>query len=460
MIPIVQPMASYGDAEAIAKFARELVHSLWKELGWHVSDTAGSKLIVIKPNWVQESHEQSPAEWESIITHPALVLAVVRALAERLCDRGCIAVCDAPQTYADFQRILDRGGLLEGLNEISMEFPHLGIEVLDLRREIWVVKEQVVVERISNRRDPRGYVRLNLGQDSLFYEHSGEGRYYGADYDTSVVNRHHKGITQEYIIAGTPMACDLFVNLPKLKTHKKTGITCSLKNLVGINGDKNWLPHHTEGSPATCGDEFRDNQVAHTVEMQLKNMGRKFALSVPILGPWGFRKIRNAGKSVLGDSESVVRNGNWHGNDTCWRMALDLNRALLYGNMDGSWKEAGHKKNYLSIVDGIIGGEGNGPLCPEPVNSGVLIAGTNAAQVDAIACQVMGYDVEDVPIVREAFARHRWPISTLALEDLQVQDMRTGNLVPLNRVDSAVSGSFRPHFGWTESLCKNSKRSG
>ena len=52
------------------------------------------------------------------------------------------------------------------------------------------------------------------------------------------------------------MKCDLFVNLPKLKTHKKTGITCSLKNFVGINGDKNWLPHHTEGVPANGGDEF------------------------------------------------------------------------------------------------------------------------------------------------------------------------------------------------------------
>ena len=35
-----------------------------------------------------------------------------------------------------------------------------------------------------NEEDPRGYVRLDLGRDSLFYGFAGEGRYYGADYDT------------------------------------------------------------------------------------------------------------------------------------------------------------------------------------------------------------------------------------------------------------------------------------
>ena len=30
----------------------------------------------------------------------------------------------------------------------------------------------------------------------------------------------------------------LVVNVPKLKVHKKAGITCCLKNLIGINGNK------------------------------------------------------------------------------------------------------------------------------------------------------------------------------------------------------------------------------
>jgi len=73
----------------------------------------------------------------------------------------------------------------------------------------------------------------------------------GADYVTSVVNRHHSGGRHACLSSGSAIRADVCVNLPKLKTHKKAGITCSLKNLVGINGDKNWLPHHTEGDPRT-----------------------------------------------------------------------------------------------------------------------------------------------------------------------------------------------------------------
>ena len=53
----------------------------------------------------------------------------------------------------------------------------------------------------------------------------------------------------EYLLSETVLSADLVVNLPKLKTHKKTGVTLALKNLVGINGDKNLLPHHCVGSP-------------------------------------------------------------------------------------------------------------------------------------------------------------------------------------------------------------------
>jgi hypothetical protein len=248
------------------------------------------------------------------------------------------------------------------------------------------------------------------------------------------------------------MACDLFVNVPKLKTHKKTGITCCLKNLVGINGDKNWLPHHTEGTPRTGGDEFPDATLAAALEGQVKRLGRRVALSLPGVGTWLYRKARKLGKGVLGDSERVARNGNWHGNDTCWRMALDLNRALLYGRPDGTWGGPGQPRRYLAVVDGVIGGEGNGPLCPDAVPAGVLVGGTNPAAVDAVGCRLMGYDPRQLPIVRQAFATHRWPIAPCVLDDVAVVDERAGRTVGLRDVMPAVSGGFKPHFAWAELL--------
>lgn len=131
-------------------------------------------------------------------------------------------------------------------------------------------------------------------------------------------------------------------------------------------------------------------------------------------------------------------------------MALDLNRALLYGNPDGSLRGKMKAKNYLAIVDGIVGGEGNGPLCPDPIESNVVVAGDNPAEVDAVCCKLMGFDPRKIPLVREAFASHRWPISRGSMADVRVFDEREGKEILLDAVQPAVLGGFKPHFGWKE----------
>jgi uncharacterized protein (DUF362 family) len=446
----IATIESYEDPGPIAGFFAKILRSdpeIWDLL----KSSDSSRLVVVKPNWIQESHETRSDVWEPVITHPAVLTAVIETLAGAMEGRGTICVCDAPHTYADFGAILARGGFMAQVERLRAKWPKLAIEVLDLRREVWTRKEQVVVERRPNPPDPRGYVRLDLGRDSLFHGHHGEGHYYGADYDSRVVNQHHVGDVQEYLLAGSPMACDLFVNVPKLKTHKKTGITCCLKSLVGINGDKNWLPHHTESTPEEGGDEFPNATLARRAEMVLKKAGRQVALSVPGLGTWAYRKARKMGTLALGDSETVIRNGNWHGNDTCWRMALDLNRALLYGTVPGGWSETGSKvERYIALVDGVVGGQGNGPLCPFPAPSRVMLAGRNPAVVDAVAARLMGFEPSDLPIVAGAFASHRWPITRDAMDDVVIQDERQGGReIPLARVQPAIPGGFQPHFGWT-----------
>jgi len=56
-------------------------------------------------------------------------------------------------------------------------------------------------------------------------------------------------------------------------------------------------------------------------------------------------------------------------------MVLDLNRALFEFGGDG--KPRSKPLRYLSIVDGIIAGEGNGPMEADAKPCGVLIAGHN-----------------------------------------------------------------------------------
>ena len=413
---------------------------------WRLAPDPG-RLVVVKPNWIQESAESRPDVWEPVITHPAVVLAVAAELAAAMGGEGTLCVCDAPHTYARWDAILDRGGFRAGWDALRARFPRVRWECIDLRREVWTVRDGVVVDRRPNAPDPRGYEAVNLGRDSLLFGHAGEGRYYGADYDTSVVNRHHRGETQEYLLSGTAMRADLFVNVAKLKTHKKTGLTCCLKNLVGINGDKNWLPHFVRGFPRDGGDEFPDAGWARRIEGWGRRAGQRVALAVPVAGPWLYRHARRAGVRALG-GEGVIRNGNWRGNDTCWRMALDLNRALLYGRPGGAWAAPDAPRRCLAIVDGIVGGEGNGPLDPDPAPSGVLFGGAHPAAVDAVACRLMGCEPERVSIVRRAFDAHRWPLGRGAMEEIVVDDGRVGREVPWREVAPALSRPFRPHFGW------------
>jgi uncharacterized protein (DUF362 family) len=50
----------------------------------------------------------------------------------------------------------------------------------------------------------------------------------------------------------------------------------------------------------------------------------------------------------------------------------------------------------FSIVDGIVGMEGNGPIQGTPKYAGVLVAGRDPAGVDATCCRVMGIDPKQI----------------------------------------------------------------
>ena len=111
------------------------------------------------------------------------------------------------------------------------------------------------MDKMSPSGDPLGNVRIDLGKNSFLSEHDGKGkRYYDAFYDIDETNIHHANGIHEYLISKTTIECDAFISLPKLKTHKKAGVTLNLKGLVGINADKNWLPHCTLAGPEDSGD--------------------------------------------------------------------------------------------------------------------------------------------------------------------------------------------------------------
>ncbi len=417
----------------------------WNPLGEIINP---GDTVLLKPNLIKENHPRNPDGWVYMMTHGSIIRAVADYVVKALSGRGKIVVADAPQTDSSFGKICK----LLYLYEVRDFYRSHGVDfnLIDLRKYEWKSVDDIVVSRRDLAGDKNGYITFDLGDESLFYKYHGEGKYYGADYDTSEINKHHHGIRHEYVVSGSAIECDVFINLPKLKTHKKTGVTLSLKNLVGINGDKNYLPHYTEGTPSSGGDQFPEDTAGRKVESAGLKAARKLALSVPMVGPFAYRAAKKAGQAVLGKTSRVVRSGNWYGNDTAWRMCLDLNRILLYGNSDGSFREdtSCARKKYFSIIDGIIGGDGDGPIDVDPVQSGILIGGFDSVVTDAVAATMMGIDPNKLAMIRNAFDLH-----TLRLTD---DSMDTINIVSniaewnkrLGEIDSETTLRFRPHFGW------------
>lgn len=70
---------------------------------------------------------------------------------------------------------------------------------------------------------------------------------------------------------------------------------------------------------------------------------------------------------------------------------------------------AGIVKPVLSIVDGIVGMEGNGPRNGHPVKAGILLAGTNCFAVDVVMAEIMGFDPLLLPVTALALSRKLTP---------------------------------------------------
>ncbi len=403
--------------------------------------------VVLKPNFVRDFRETRPGHDDCLITHGAIIRAVVDYAYVALQGRGRIIIADAPQNDADFAGIRR----IVGLDEIQAFYrSHAGfeVEVLDLRPERAVKIDGVIVGHEPLPGDPAGYVRVNLGRRSAFAEvgHLCD-RLYGAEYDVDEVRRHHRGDVHEYLVARTILDADCVISLPKLKTHKKTGITVNMKNLVGMNGNKNWLPHHREGTPAQGGDQFADNAVGHRLE---RSVVAGFKRVFPWLGP--LRPVvagpaKALGRRLFGDTNNgTIRSGNWYGNDTTWRMVLDLNRTLFYAGADGRLRDRPVRR-FFSVVDGIVGGEGNGPLDPVPRPAGLVIAGFNPLTVDTACARLMGFDWRRIPLLARAWADHSLPLMPGGAGEvaLHSNDPRYNGLL------ADVRGpclAFEPHFGW------------
>ena len=229
-----------------------------------------------------------------------------------------------------------------------------------------------------------------------------------------------------------------------------------MKNLVGINGNKNWLPHHRLGTPAQGGDQFADDGMKHRIERKTMNCFRNV---FPLFGP--LRKVvakplKVMGRIIFGDTNTnMIRSGNWYGNDTTWRMVIDLNRILIYADSSGKLRDKPARRMFC-IVDGIVGGEGNGPLDPRPKQTGAIIAGENPVAVDLVCSRLMGFDYEKIPLLKEALSDQPFPLATFEPNEIVCKSTDAQYNRPLVEL-TGTGRNYKPHFGWRGHIELNRK---
>ncbi|MFQ5417791.1 MAG: DUF362 domain-containing protein, partial [Myxococcota bacterium] len=244
------------------------------------------------------------------------------------------------------------------------------------------------------------------------------------------------------------LSADLIVNLPKLKTHKKTGVTLALKNLVGINGDKNWLPHHCVGSEADGGDEFPGSSWRDSVRSLATDVARRLLMRG--MGTGILRAARRLESTVRGDD--FVRSGNWYRNRTTWRMCLDLNRCLYYSRRSGPALDAAAPvRRVLTLIDGVVAGEGEGPLAPTDRPLGAVIASLDPVAADLVAIELMGFDERLVPKIQEAMDDTGLRVTAVrSREDVEVWEVDAVGCEPRRRTLESLRSSecFIAHSGW------------
>ena len=405
--------------------------------------------VVLKPNWVKEHDERhpGPGQWEHVVTHPAVIEAVIRWAGTQLAGSGSIMICDAPQTDSSFAVLNQYCGLDEMVERCRRDFPGTTIELLDLRPEEWHAVDGVTVSKTQLPGDPAGETFVGLNDASEFVGFHGDGRLFGASFNMAETNERHSGGRHEYMLCRTPMDADVLINLPKLKSHKKVGVTCALKNLVGINANKNWLPHHTEGTPDQGGDQFPASTAKAKLEHSWMGRAKRIVNGRPLLSRL-FVPVKKLGRLFFGDTQKVVRSGNWHGNDTCWRMVLDLNKCLY--DFDGAGQPRQKPLRYLAVVDGIIGGEGNGPMSPDAKPCGVILAGIHPAAVDMAAATLMGFDWQKLRLLKNSFEIQKRNFIPFRPSDISLVSNKPEWDGPLGQAGDRFA--FKPHFGWVGAI--------
>lgn len=106
-------------------------------------------------------------------------------------------------------------------------------------------------------------------------------------------------------------------------------------------------------------------------------------------------------------------------------------------------------KPHLTVLDGIVGMEGDGPASGNLRNMNLIMAGRDAVAIDSCIARIIGLEARDIPVTREAFKMGLGEMEAsrieLAGDDINgfiKGDFKLPQTTPLKLVPRAIANSF------------------
>lgn len=357
--------------------------------------------VFIKPNLVYDRNMSG----ETILcvnTNPSIIAAIIDYVILALGDsakEGHIVVGDAPMQECDFDKIVDENGLRDLINFYNSKgYPIKLVDCRCITAKVkdgsWVFKDQNTPNHIVSLNYNSEFEKLNDQQLKRLRK--------GANDTKDLFNHHHRGV-HEYSITDYLLNCDVFINVPKPKLHKKAGVTISLKNIVGTCARKEYLPHHMEGDAETGrGDAYYEKNIFKALVADTRDKVYSAAWNHRDISALFWKKIRGIFiKLEHMNGFDNIYDGMWIGNETIPKMVIDINKIALYADKNGEMSDKPQRKQ-LIVADMIIAGQGNGPLAPTPKNAGVIAIAENCpVNFDECIATIMGADIRKIPTLRD-----------------------------------------------------------
>lgn len=410
----------------------------WNPLGDYIS--SGNRVFLLCNFVYHKRKTESNEDFYSKVTHPSVIRAICDYCVIALQGKGEILIGNSPLQSADFEKIKES----LDLNKIEAFYkknnPEVTVKFVDLRGYVTKLEKSGKLTVIKNEIEKVG-INVDFSNYSKLNETNGNARFRITNYSYKWIKKLHSKGNHTYCINKEILNSDVIISIPKLKVHEKVGVTLGVKGYVGAVASKESLCHHQFGPPCIKGDEYPDCNPLKITYSYLHDLA--YSYKIPFITSMLQILDRNLTRAFNRIGTKITA-GAWYGNDTAWRMSVDLAKIMHFVDKSGKVNDHVVRKN-LVLIDGIIGGEGQGPLKPNPVFTNTLLFSDNVVDGDYVGALLMGYEPEKLKIIDSFYSES----SVLKLIDCKPdQIIYNGVTINTKELQKLIRYTYKPPVGW------------